>query len=132
MFNIFDELEKISTVVDQKTGEEKTLRGHSFKYLGLYFTATWCTYCVQIVDKMPKMIERVNHGGEHLKLLTLRLDETPNNFAYSYLRFKSIAYDLAANIASQLGVRNIPSILVYNLAGQLVSSNGLRDIMQHQ
>jgi thiol-disulfide isomerase/thioredoxin len=93
MTTILDELEKIGPVEDQKTGLVTNLKNHGFKYLGLYFTATWCSYCVKIVDKLPKIIEKVNHRGPDLKLLTIRLDDERSNFAYNYLKFKSITYE---------------------------------------
>lgn len=78
------------------------------------------------------MIAKVNSRGEHLKLITFRLDETPSNFAYSYLRYKSINYDTASEIASMIGAHSIPSIYIYDIFGNLVTKNGLRDIMQHK
>jgi thiol-disulfide isomerase/thioredoxin len=132
MPNIIDALAGLGPLVDSKTGEERSLRDFSFKYLGLYFTATWCSYCVKIVNSLPKAVERVNSAGEFLKLITLRLDEDPSHFAYSYLRYKTISYDLTSEIASQVGARSIPSIFIYDLLGNLVTRDGLKDIMNYQ
>jgi hypothetical protein len=87
---------------------------------------------VQIVNKLPHLLEKINTKGEFLKLLTLRLDDTPNNFAYSYLKFKSISYDATSEIANLMKVRNIPSIVVYDLLGNIVTSNGLQEMLKYQ
>jgi hypothetical protein len=39
--------------------------------------------------------------------------------------------DKASQIAANLGVRHIPSIVVYDFMGRLVSLNGLQDIMNN-
>jgi hypothetical protein len=90
--NTIDYLSKFGSLIDTKSGTEGGIKDFRYKYLGLYFTATWCSYCVQIVNKLPGMIDRVNKNGDFLKLLTLRLDEDDTNFAYSYLRYKTISY----------------------------------------
>lgn len=132
MSTIMDMLEKVGTLIDCKSGKEGTLKDFQYKYLGLYFTATWCSYCVKIVNKLPLLVEKINQNGEFLKLITLRLDEDPSNFAFSYLRYKTISYEDTSDIAIQLGARNIPSIYVFDILGRLVTRKGLEDIMRHQ
>jgi hypothetical protein len=78
------------------------------------------------------MISKVNTYGEYLKLITLRLDEDETNFAYSYLRYKSISYEDVTGIATRLGARQIPSIYIFDIYGTLVTRSGLQDIMKHQ
>lgn len=130
---IIDYLSNFGPLQDAKTGTEGPLKDFKYKYLGLYFTATWCSYCVQIVNKLPALVNKVNNHGDYLKLITLRLDEdTSNNFAYSYLRYKQISYEDVTGIATRLGARQIPSIYIFDIFGTLVTRNGLQDIMKHQ
>lgn len=72
--NIVDELNKFGSVEHIKSGDEKPLKDFSFRYIGLYFTATWCSYCVQIANKISPLISTVNSKGNFFRLLTLRLD----------------------------------------------------------
>lgn len=132
MSTIWEYLSGFGPLVDSKSGEEGSFKDFKYKYLGLYFTATWCSYCVQIVNKLPMWIDKVNTQGQFLKLLTLRLDEDDNQFAYSYLRYKKISYEDVSGIASRLGARQIPSIYIFDIYGTLVTRNGLQDIMKHQ
>jgi thioredoxin-like negative regulator of GroEL len=39
--------------------------------------------------------------------------------------------DKASQIAGNLGVRHVPSIIVYDFTGRLVTLNGLQDIMNN-
>ena len=61
--NIFGMLAEHGPVIDTKTNQEKELKDFPFKYLGLYFTATWCYHCVKIVDKLPLWLSKVNSRG---------------------------------------------------------------------
>lgn len=93
MPSIIEYLTKIGTLEDTKTKQVGSLSNFEFKYLGLYFTAVWCSYCVKIVHQLPLIVNKVNHSGNNLKLITLRLDEDPSDFAYSYLRYRNISYE---------------------------------------
>lgn len=130
--NILSLLSQYGPVLNSKTGEEKPLKDLPFKYLGVYFTATWCSYCWKIVDKMPNLLAAVNSRGSHFRLLTLRLDEDETNFGYSDLRFKSMNNEVASVIANALGVYHIPKILVYDYLGRLVSTNGFNDMNSYR
>ncbi len=63
MAGIFDYLSSFGTLIDSKSGQEGSIKDFKYKYLGLYFTATWCSYCVKIVDKLPLLINKVNSKG---------------------------------------------------------------------
>lgn len=63
MTTIIDYLSNFGSLVDSKSGKEGGIRDFKYKYIGLYFTATWCSYCVQIVNKLPTLIDKVNTYG---------------------------------------------------------------------
>lgn len=67
-----------------------------------------------------------------MKLITLRLDDSPTNFAYSYLKFKNLSDETTSELANKMGVMNIPSIVVYDLLGNLVTRNGLQEMLRYQ
>lgn len=60
---IIDFLGQLGPLYDCRTGQEKPLREHQFRYLGLYFTAVWCGYCVRVVDRLREAVEKVNSRG---------------------------------------------------------------------
>jgi thiol-disulfide isomerase/thioredoxin len=72
--SILDWLNTFGPVQSLSSTEEKPLKETSFRYLGLYFTATWCSYCVKIADKMPQLLAAVNSKGSLFRMLTIRLD----------------------------------------------------------
>lgn len=126
--SFIDGLSGMGPVVNHQTGEEKTLKDIPFRYLGLYFTATWCSYCWKIKDKIPILLNVVNKKGPLFKLLTFRLDDDGGNFGYYDLGYKVFDSDRASAIATMVGVNGIPRILVYDIMGRLVSSDGFKDM----
>lgn len=131
MSNIKEYLSKFGNVLDTKTGKEEPFSQMKYQYLGLYFTADWCYYCVKLLGTLPQLVKKVNASGEHLKIITLRLDETPSDFAYNYFKFPSLTYSDSALIASLVGATGLPSIYIFNYAGKLVSVNGLNDMVRN-
>lgn len=102
-----------------------------FKYLGLYFTADWCSACVRLGRTLPSLLNRVNQGSDLFKLITFRLDESDSDFAYKYYKFKNCHMGQASHLADMLAVRFLPTVLVYNIEGRLVSRSGVQDMQKH-
>lgn len=53
IMSILNWLHSFGAVEKAQTKESIDLKDLSFRYLGLYFTATWCSYCVKLANKMP-------------------------------------------------------------------------------
>jgi len=103
----------------------------NFKYLGLYFTADWCGACVKLARTLPNLLNRVNSGADFFKLITFRLDESDTDFGYKYYRFKNCHMNQASHLADMLAVQFLPTILVYNIEGRLVSRSGVQDMQRN-
>lgn len=100
--SILDWLDKFGEVEHVKTSETASIKDLPFRYLGLYFTATWCSSCVRVADKIPHLLATVNKKGNFFRLLTFRLDEDLSNFGSYDLKFKSMNHEGAAEIANWL------------------------------
>lgn len=88
---IYDFLSKFGPVSDTQTSESCDIRDLHFKYLGLYFTAEWCSSCVRTSEGLKKMVSRINSAHPGLfKMITIRLDEGNSNLGYSYWKFPEI------------------------------------------
>ena len=98
----------------------------------MYFTATWCSSCVKIADKISPLLSVVNSKGSFLKLITFRLDDDSSKFGYSDLKFKFMTSEKASEIATWLKVYHIPTLLVYDFMGRLVTSNGYNDMRSYK
>ena len=81
---------------------------------------------------MSPLLASVNAKGSFLRMLTIRLDEDGGNFGYYDLRFKSLSNDDASDVANWLKVSSIPTILVYDYLGRLVTRNGYADMSQYR
>ena len=106
------------------------MKSLKFKYLGLYFTADWCNACVRLGKTLPILLNKVNQGADLFKLITLRLDESGTDFAYKYYRFKNCHMSQASRLADMLAVQFLPTVLVYNIEGRLVSKSGVQDMQK--
>ena len=72
----------------------------------------------------------VNSKGSFFRLLTFRLDEEGSNFGYYDLKFKSLSHEGASEIAGAFNVHRIPSLIVYDCFGRLVTKNGIQEMMK--
>lgn len=57
---IYDFLAKYGPVSNTQTSEVSDLRELPFKYLGLYFTAEWCSSCVRTSSALKKILQKIS------------------------------------------------------------------------
>lgn len=57
---IFDYLSKYGPINNTRTSETTDIKGLGFKYLGLYFTADWCSSCVRSSSALRRIVEKIN------------------------------------------------------------------------
>ena len=81
---------------------------------------------------MPDLIARVNGQGHFFRVLTVRLDEDGGEFGHYDLKFKSLSHDGASEIAGMFDVFRIPTLLVYDYLGRLVTKNGYQEMMKYK
>lgn len=130
---IYDFLSRHGPVTNTQNGQTTDIKNLQFKYLGLYFTAVWCSSCVRTADSLKNTIAKINQAHPDLfKMITIRLDESNENLGYSYWRFPQLTFHAADQLSKNLAVRYLPSIYVFNTAGYLVSANGLKEIFEHR
>lgn len=57
------------------------------------------------------------------------MDETKSNFGYYYWKIPKLKYNDATQLAQMLGVLTLPSVLIFNRSGNLVSTRGFHEIL---
>lgn len=129
MEDILDELNSLGTLLDVEQKEYRKFTDIKCKYFGLYFVATWCSACVRINSRLTEAIKMV---GPELKVITCRLDDDPSDFAYHSLRFANSSSFLFQNLTSSLRVSTIPSLLIFDSYGRLISRDGVNDILKQR
>ena len=73
---------------------------------------------------MPELLSTVNGNRSSLKVITFRLDEEGGEFGHYDMRFKSLSHETSSEIASMLEVYQIPTLIVYDYLGRLVTRKG--------
>jgi len=81
---------------------------------------------------MPPLLAAVNSKGSFFRMLTIRLDEDGGNFGCYDLKFKGLSNDDASDVANWCKVSSIPTILIYDYLGRLVTRNGYAEMRQYQ
>jgi len=101
------------------------------KYVGLYFSASWCGPCRSFT---PKLIQFRNHHKNKFEVVLVGGDGTAKDQAkyvkkYEMPWLSMINQSDAAKQASQsLGVQYIPYLVILDPEGQVVSKDGVKEI----
>ena len=103
-------------------GEQKTLSSHKGKVVILNFWATWCPPCRAEMPSMETLYKRFQNQG--LEILAVDIGETAsavqpfvrnNNYTFPVL------LDLNGNIGSLYGVTAIPTSIIIDRSGKIIS-----------
>ena len=128
---IFNQLEEFGSLIETKQNKELNIKDLYFRYLGLYFTADWCGSCVKLSKFLPSLVSKINGQTQDFKLVTFRLDESSSEFANHFYKFKNAHLSQASHFADMLSIQFLPTILIYNLEGKLISRKGVQDMQTH-
>ena len=124
---IFEYLKRLGSLKNSED-QTSTIDNLKFKYLGLYFTAQWCRSCHMLAPHLKNLYEEVNKNDHLLQMVTLRLDNENTDFGHYYWRFSNSSEQENGQLASILQVRHLPSILIFNVEGRLISRTGYNDM----
>jgi thiol-disulfide isomerase/thioredoxin len=112
-------------------GKEVSSASLTGKYVGLYFSASWCGPCRSFT---PELIQFRNHHKDKFEVILVGGDGTAKDQAkyvkkYQMPWLSMINQSDAAKQASQsLGVQYIPFLVILDPAGQVVSKDGVKEI----
>lgn len=103
----------------------KSVKGSVF---GLYFSAHWCGPCRQFTPKLSAIYENLKKEGKKFEIIFTSFDRDASGFNeyYSTMPWLAIPFGDARiqGLAKKFSVDGIPTLLICNSEGELISKNG--------
>ncbi len=130
--SVFDEvIEKNLVILDDKILKAHKLAQKPKKYYIFYYTASWCGPCRAFTPELVKFYNEHKNENFELVLISADRDEKSmqayaeqNKMPWPHLKFNQLG---AFNNTYNHGVQGIPSVIVCDLEGKIVSTHG-RDL----
>ncbi len=103
------------------------------KYVGLYFSASWCGPCRSFT---PKLIKFKDQHKEEFEVILIGSDGSPKaqkNYMKKYkMPWLALANqsDAAREISSSLKVEFIPFLVILDPKGKVITKNGKNDVVR--
>jgi len=113
-----------------KGGEAKTAIALSgAKHVMLYFSAHWCPPCRGFTPQLAEAYQASGKAGSETMIVFVSSDRDENAFRDYYSQMPWFALPFAArdqknSLSQKFGVQGIPSLVVLDGLGELVSDNG--------
>jgi len=111
---------------------EKVLAGKSA--IGLYFSAHWCPPCRGFTPKLAEMY-RDTFKGKGFEIIFVSSDKDQKSFDSYFEEMPWVALpfdqrDLKATLSKKYKVQGIPSFVILNTDGTLITTNGRDAVMK--
>ena len=113
---------------DGKEVSSQLLKG---KYVGLYFSASWCGPCRSFT---PELIRFRNQHTENFEVVLVGGDGTPQDQAKYVKKYKMPWFsminqsDAAKQASKSLEVKYIPYLVILDPSGKVVSKDGVKEL----
>ena len=102
--------------------------------VGIYFSAEWCPPCRQFTPKLVEAYGQMKKAGKSFEVVFASNDRSEGDM-FGYMKkygmpWKAIPFEseTRSQLGSRFGVRGIPTLIVVDSAGKVLSSNGRGDI----
>lgn len=121
-----DLLKKGSTV--------KTATALQGKFVALYFSAHWCGPCRGFTPQLAEQYKKIIGSGKNWEVVFCSSDRDANAFKsyYKEMPWLALPYskrDLKEKLSNKYGVQGIPTLVLLNETGELLTTNGRNKIM---
>jgi len=117
-----------------KDGLVQTSAAVQGKVVGLYFSAHWCPPCKGFTPKLAEIYRGYLAKGKNFEVVFVSSDRDENSFT-EYFRdmpWLALPYsdrDRKATLSSKFKVRGIPTLVILDEDGSLITKNGRNSVM---
>ncbi len=109
----------------------------SGKRIGLYFSAIWCPPCRDFTPRLVDAYNTMRQQGQPFEVVFVSSDRN-NEAMFQYMNEYDMAWlsvpfddERRMAMAQHHQIRGIPSLVVVDERGQVISRQGVRDIRAH-
>jgi len=106
------------------------------KYVALYFSAHWCGPCRGYTPQLTEQYKKiVNQEKKNWEVVFCSSDSDENSFKnyYKSMPWKALPFskrDLKEKLSTKYGVRGIPTLVLLNTDGELITTGGRNKVME--
>lgn len=107
----------------------------NFQFIGLYFSASWCMPCRYFTSMMINFYKEINTNPERktFEVFFISKDHSENEFSEYFKKMPWLAVPFKDRyrlnkISSSLAVSRIPTLIVYDNKGNLLTREGVLEI----
>lgn len=105
------------------------------KIFGLYFSAHWCGPCRQFTPMLAEIYKKYKSEGKNFEIIFCSYDRENSQFNeyYDSMPWLSIPYgdDRIQIIGQEYQVESIPTLLLFDTNGKIISTDGRSIIMRN-
>ena len=110
-------------------------------FVGMYFGAHWAPPCRLFTPSLAEFYSKINSGGDlsakKIEIVFCSLDGNQAAFERNYaeMPFCAVPYEdeqRIQNLKQRFGINGIPTLVVLDKKGDLISFEGRIDIQNHQ
>ena len=115
--------------------EVKTVDALAGKTVGVYFSAHWCPPCRQFTPMLAGVYDTLKREGREFEVVFASSDRTDADFAEYHKSMPWLAVpfanrDAKAKLSSKFKVQGIPTLVILDENGALVTKDGRRAVAQ--
>jgi nucleoredoxin len=104
------------------------------KFVALYFSAHWCGPCRGFTPQLAEQYKKIVGAGKNWEVVFCSSDSDDNAFKsyYKEMPWLALPYakrDLKEKLSGKYGVRGIPTLVLLNESGELITTGGRGKVM---
>ncbi len=115
-------------------GEDVPVANLKDKIVGVYFSASWCPPCRGFTPQLVKFYNQ-GAGKENFEIVFVSSDKTADDMK-NYMKKDSMPWKAipfgdasAGALKRKLGIRGIPTLVIYGSDGKIISRNARWDVV---